>query len=315
MRLFALAAATATLALAGAAWSQAAPPSPFTIVESGRGFATLAEALTALEGGDGTIRIAPGRYRDCGVQEAGRVSFVAERAGTAIFDHAICEDKATLVLRGAGSKVDGLVFTGMLVNDGNGAGIRIEKGNLEVVNTLFVDGQCGILSASDPASTVTVDHSTFAGLGKDPTGNGAHAIYIGGYAALVVTRSRFERGTGGHYVKSRAPRITIYDSSFDDTAGQATNYMIDLSNGATGRIAGNAFVDGPNKENHSTMITVAPEGAKNPSAGLVVENNRAWLAPGFQWSTAFVGNWSREDVTVRNNDLTGKIEPYTKRWL
>ena len=57
--------------------------------------------------------------------------------------------------------------------------------------------------------------------------------------------------------------------------------MIDLSNGAVGRIAGNVFVNGIGKENYGTMIAVAPEGAENRSAGLVIENNDVSLAPGF----------------------------------
>lgn len=287
----------------------------FTIVESGQSFGTLQEAVGAVGDRQATIRIAPGTYHECAVQTAGVITYVAAQPGSVVFDRAMCEGKAVIVSRGRGAKIDGIVFTHMLVPDGNGAGIRMEKGNLEVVNAMFIDGQCGILTAPDPTSTVSVDRSTFAGLGKDPTGNGAHSIYIGGYAGLRVTRSRFERGTGGHYVKSRAPNVEIYDSSFDDSAGHTTNYMIDLSNGAVGRIAGNTFLAGPDKENHSTMITVAPEGAKQPSAGLVVENNRASLAPGFQWTTSFVGNWSGEQIVVRNNQLAGKIETVTAHWL
>ncbi|UIJ46883.1 right-handed parallel beta-helix repeat-containing protein [Sphingomonas cannabina] len=288
---------------------------PFTVAETGRSFRSFDEALASLQGGDGTIRIAPGTYHECVVQDSGNVAYVAEVPGKVIFERAICEGKATLVLRGASARVDGIVFMHTFVNDGNGAGIRIEKGNLNVANAMFIDGQCGILSASDPASTIIIDRSTFAGLGKDPTGNGAHAVYVGEYGALKVTRSRFERGTGGHYLKSRAPRIEVLDSSFDDSRGQATNYMIDLSNGASGRIAGNSFVVGPNKENYSTMITVAPEGIKNSSAGLVVENNRAWLAEGFKWKTTLVGNWSGDKVTVRNNQLADRIAPEGSRYF
>lgn len=286
---------------------------PFTVAETGRSYARLQDAVGAIGAGTGTIRIAAGTYRQCAVQAEGRIAYVAAELGRSVFERVTCEDKATLVLRGAGARVDGLVFTHLQVTDGNGAGIRIEKGNLAVANTRFIDNQSGILSASDPTATITVDRSTFAGLGKDPTGNGAHGIYVGGYGALTVTRSRFERGTGGHYLKSRAPRVTIVDNSFDDSAGQGTNYMIDLSNGATGRIAGNSFEVGPNKDNYSTMITVAPEGAENPSTGLVVENNRAWLTPAFRWKTTFVGNWSGDRVTLRNNQLAERIAPYADR--
>jgi hypothetical protein len=286
---------------------------PFTVAETGRSYAHLADAVAAIGGGEGTIRIAPGRHADCAVQEAGRIAYVAQNPGTAIFDGGICEGKATLVLRGRWARVDGVVFTHERVEDGNGAGIRIEQGDLSVSNTMFVDAQSGILSAADPNGTVTIDRSTFAGLGRHPDGRGAHSLYIGGYGALRVTRSRFERGTGGHYLKSRAPRIEVLDCSFDDSAGSATNYMIDLPNGAVGRIAGNSFVNGTHKENHATMIAVAAEGGGNPSAGLVIEDNQAGLAPGFRWSTAFVGDWSGERLAIRNNRLAPGIAAFERR--
>jgi hypothetical protein len=278
--------------LAAAAAPGARPPAPFTVVESGRSFTHLSDAVESIGG----------RYKDCAVQEAGRVAFVAETPGTAIFDGGMCEEKAVLVLRGRSARVEGLVFTHMKVGDGNGAGIRIEQGDLVVVSTRFIDGQCGILSAIDPNGTVSIDRSTFAGLGKHPDGNGAHSLYIGGYGALRITNSRFERGTGGHYVKSRAPRVEILGSSFDDSLGRATNYMIDLPNGAVGRIAGNVFLNGSRKENYSALITVAAEGRLHPSAGLVVENNQASLAPGAR-PTAFVADWSHEPLLIRSNRL------------
>ena len=311
MKAFALA-LTASVTLAAVA-VQAQAPAPFTIVETGESFWRLGDAVAAIGGGDGTILIAPGRYRDCAVQEEGRVAFIAEEAGTAVFDGGICEGKATLVLGGEASHVEGLVFQNLAVADGNGAGIRIEQGDLTVAYVHFRDSQSGILSARDPSGTISIDHSTFTRLGKHPDGNGAHSLYIGDYGALVVTNSRFEEGTGGHYVKSRAPRIEVLDSSFDDSRGRDTNYMIDLSNGATGRIAGNTFVQGTGKENYGTLIAVAPEGAENSSAGLAIERNQASVAPGFRSSTVFVGDWSGEDLAVRDNQLGPKISLIDRR--
>ncbi|HEX8625299.1 MAG TPA: right-handed parallel beta-helix repeat-containing protein [Allosphingosinicella sp.] len=304
-----------TLALAAVAaastWPLRAQPSgPFAVVESGQAFATLQEAVDAIGRGSGTIRIAPGRYGECAVQEAGRVAYVAQRRGEAVFDGGACEGKATLVLRGRGAQVEGLVFTRVRVPDGNGAGIRLQEGDLDVSYTLFSDGESGILSHNGPPGSVRIDHSTFTGLGE---GDGVHSIYIGHYGSLRVTNSRFERGRGGHYVKSRAPRIEVLDNSFDDSRGRRTNYLIDLSNGAVGRIAGNVFVHGTGKENYSTMISVAPEGTENGSAGLVIEDNVASVAPGFRWSTAFVGDWSGERLVIRNNRIGPKIEMFGRR--
>jgi hypothetical protein len=295
------------------ATSQPQDAAPFTVVESSERFTRLQDAVNAIGQGQGTIRISPGRYRDCAVQEAGRIAFVAERPGSAIFDGGMCEDKATLVLRGLGSRVDGLVFLHTKVPDGNGAGIRMEKGNLTVTETKFADGQCGILSADDPGSSISIDRSTFSGLGKHPDGTGAHALYIGGYGALKITRTRFERGTGGHYVKTRAPRIELTQSSFDDSQGRTTNYMIDLSTGASGLIANNVFVQGRDKENYSTLIAVSPEGRDNRSAGLVIEANIVSLAPGAR-ATTFVGNWSREDLILRGNRLGDGVSAHARHW-
>ena len=291
-----------TLALSGPVTGQPAPSAPFTIAETGQGFTSLADAVAAIGDGQGTIRIAPGRYRQCAVQEAGQIAFVAAEPGTVTFDGEMCEGKAALVLRGRSARVEGLIFTNMRVPDGNGAGIRIEQGDLAVSETLFVDGQCGILSANDPNSRITIDRSTFSGLGRHPDGNGAHALYIGEYGSLRVTNTRFERGTGGHYLKSRAPRIEVLDSSFDDSQGRDTNYMIDLSNGASGRIAGNIFVQGTGKENYSTLIAVSPEEREHSVANLVIDNNTASLAPGFRWTTSFVGNWSGQRLQLGANN-------------
>lgn len=300
----------AILAIVGAP----ALAAPFTVVESGRGFWRLDDAVAAIGDRDATIRIAPGSYGDCAVQEQGRIAFVAEQAGTVVFDGGICEGKAALVLRGRGARVDGIVFRNMRVPDGNGAGIRLERGGLDVANAMFRDSEQGILTADDPESEIRVDRSTFSGLGRCDRGlSCAHGIYVGHYGALTVTRVRFERGRGGHYLKSRAPHIAISDSSFDDSAGRTTNYMIDLPAGAVGSIARNIFVQGANKENHSTFIAVAAEARDNPSQGLAIAGNSASLAPGVPWSTVFVADWSHEPLAIGSNALGKGIRPFERR--
>ncbi|HET9641169.1 MAG TPA: right-handed parallel beta-helix repeat-containing protein [Allosphingosinicella sp.] len=303
---FALAVTTAA-----AIWPlQAQSTAPFTVAETGRSYGSLQDAVSAIGRGSGTIRIAAGRYGECAVQEAGRVAFVAQVRGTAVFDGGACEGKATLVLRGKSARVDGLVFTHVRVPDENGAGIRLEDGDLVVAYSRFTDGENGILTANGLPGSIAIDRSTFSGLGE---GDGTHSLYVGRYGSLKVTNSRFERGVGGHYLKSRAPRIEVLGNSFDDSGGRRTNYLIDLSNGAVGRIAGNVFVHGTGKENYGTMISVAPEGAENRSAGLAVEDNDASVAPGFRWSTVFVGDWSGEALAIGDNRVGPKIKPFERR--
>jgi hypothetical protein len=222
--------------------------------------------------------------------------------------------QATLVLRGGHARIEGLVFQNVRVRDRNGAGIRLESGDLEVHGATFRDGENGILVANDHEGTIRVDRSTFSGLGLCPEDEGcSHAIYNSGDGTLIVTRSRFERGTGGHYVKSRGTRIEISDSSFDDSAGRATNYMIDLANGATGRIERNLFVQGADKENYSAFISIAPEGVEHSSNGLVIAGNEAMLVPGLRRRTAFVADASGDRIALADNRLDPLIAPLERR--
>lgn len=287
---------------------------PYVVAESGRAFGRLQQAVDAIGEGQGTIRIAPGYHRDCAVQTAGHIAFVAAEPGRSIFDGVTCEGKAALVLRGDGARVDGIVFQSMRVPDGNGAGIRLEQGDLTIVNSLFRGSEEGILTADDPQSTLTIERSTFSRLGRCDRGlSCAHSVYTGAYGRVVVTHSRFEKGTGGHYLKVRAGQVDIRDNSFDDTQGTATNYMIDLPAGATGRIADNLFVQGRDKENYSAIIAVAAEARDNPSRGLSIEGNRATLPEGLGRNVAFVADWSGEPLAIGANDLGPGLKRYEKR--
>ena len=69
---------------------------PFTIAETGRGYATLQQAVNAIGDRRGTIRIAAGTYRQCAVQQAGVIIYTAEEFGTVTFDRTACEGKAAL---------------------------------------------------------------------------------------------------------------------------------------------------------------------------------------------------------------------------
>lgn len=299
---------------ASALLAQGGQRTPYTVIESGRSFAALQEAVDAIGDGAGTVRIEPGVYRDCAVQGAGNVGFVAQVPGQSVFDGAACEGKATLVLRGRSARVEGLIFQNVRVPDANGAGIRLERGDLTVRQSWFRDSEQGILSADDPAGAVLIEQSTFTRLGRCDRGLAcAHSVYFGDYGSLTIRRARFEQGRGGHYVKSRAGRVEVSQSSFDDAGGHTTNYMIDLAAGAAGKIADNVFVQGPDKENHSAFIAVAAEGRTHSSAGLLVAGNDARFAPGVRWGSVFVVDWSGDPIAIGTNTLAGGLTRFEKR--
>lgn len=287
---------------------------PFLVTESGAAFGSLADAVNSIGNASGTIVIAPGTYRDCAVQTDGAIIYRSATPGKAIFDGGICEGKAALVLRGQSAIVDGVIFQNMRVPDGNGAGIRLEKGDLAVDNSLFRNSEEGILSADDQAHAIRIDRSTFSRLGRcDRDLDCAHGIYIGQYGSLTVTRSRFEAGQGGHYLKSRAAHVTIRDNSFDDSQGHLTNYMIDLPNGAAGTITGNEMVQGRDMDNWSAFITIAPEGRAHDSSALQVSGNSASFVPGVERQSTFVANWTDDRVKIGANKLTAGVKVTDRR--
>jgi Right handed beta helix region len=302
----------ALLAIAAPLAAQSERP-PFMVEESGKSFWRLGDAVKSIGDGQGTITISPGLIDDCAVQTEGAITYRAAQPGSVVFDGVTCEGKAALVFRGRAARVQGIVFQNMKVPDRNGAGIRLEKGDLDVENAIFRNSEQGILTGVEKMSNITIDRSTFSGLGGCPDGMCSHSAYIGEIASLRVTRSRFERGTGGHYLKARAARVDIRDNSFDDTRGKETNYMIDLPAGSIGAITNNVFVQGSSKENYSAFIAVGAEQRVNPSAGLVISNNDARFAPGVDRSSTFVADWTHEPLKISANRLGAGLKLSDRR--
>lgn len=305
-RPFHFSAIAAVLAIAATPVSapQAQEQGAFTVLETGRSYSRLQDAVNAIGNGAGRIAIAPGTYRQCAVQEGGEIAYLAAESGSAIFDGVECEGKAALVLRGRGAEISGLVFQNMRVSDRNGAGIRLETGNLTIAQSWFRDSEQGILTSDGTGARIVIDRSTFSRLGTcEGSGGCAHSIYTGEYGHLRITNSRFEEGRGGHYVKSWARRVDIAGSSFDDAKGRQTNYMIDLSGGSSGQISNNWFVQGRDKENYSAFITVAPEEHRNSADQLRIVANTARLAPGVERETTFVADWSGDRIEIAGNSL------------
>lgn len=278
---------------------------PFTIEETGKAYRTLQAAVDAISV-KGTILIAPGRYTGCAVQEKGVVTYKARQGGMVIFDGGVCEGKATLVLRGRGALVDGLTFTNISVEDRNGAGIRQERGDLVVLNSRFERSETSILTTDDHLLKTTIDKSQFSQLGRCVS-TCSHSLYIGQIDRFQLTRSTFEQGYGGHYVKSRAREVLISENRIDDSQGRGTSYEIDLSEGAVGEVSRNVLIKGRAADNRCCMITVAPEGANNPSEGLKIVGNDASLGQGALYTTAFVANWSGETLAMSGNKVGPRV--------
>ncbi len=287
---------------------------PFKNAQTGRSYKSLQAAVDSIGTGQGTIVIAPGTYRQCAVQKSGVIAFRAIIPGQSILDGKICDKKAALVLRGQEARIDGMVFQNMRTPDSNGAGIRLEKGNLTVTRAVFRNSEQGISTLDDKAGEIRIDQSSFSGLGNCGKGMPCtHGIDIGGYRSLTVTKSRFERGNGGDYVKSRASAVTINDNAFDDSRGRNSAYIINLSVGAVGRIARNIFVHSRYGDMRRVFIAVAPDGRTQSSEALSINANEATLAQGDDKMAVFLADWSGDGIALGGNRLGRGIKPFEKR--
>ena len=113
-------------------------------------------------------------------------------------------------------------------------------GNLHVTRTTFRNSEQGILTGRWRRDGDDRAIRPFRGWADATHRAGVRIRSISGVTASWSCHAAASSvGTGGHYVKSRARENEIVDSSFDDSGGRATNYMIDLPAGSTGLIARN----------------------------------------------------------------------------
>lgn len=106
--------------------------------------------------------VAPGRYVECAVVKSGRFAIRAVISGSVTFDGRACQNKAAFVIKGSWVDVGGLRFCNVRVPDRNGAGLRIQGGDVTVRLTTFEDGENGILTNMDPIGTPSFERSISA---------------------------------------------------------------------------------------------------------------------------------------------------------
>jgi len=166
--------------------------------------------------------------------------------------------KAIWVVRNGDFTVSNIEFRGARVKDGNGAGIRFERGKLRVVNCAFFDNQMGILTANYRDAELTIEDSIFgtAPKQKKPL---THLLYAGRIELLRVTGSRFHGGYYGHLLKSRARISDIRYNLLVDAEGGMASYEAEFPNGGDVTLVGNVIAQSSTTENQ-TLVAYGAEG-------------------------------------------------------
>lgn len=234
-------------------------------------FAQIADAAKRAKDGD-TVEILPGEYRaDVAVwsQKQLTIRGVGERP-VLIAEGASAEGKAIWVIRNGDFRIHNIEFRGARVPDGNGAGIRLERGRLHVSGSVFVDNQNGILTGNEADTELRIENSLFAEAPRNV--DLPHLLYAGRIARLEVSGSRFHRGYEGHLIKSRARYNDIRYNLIHDGPGGEASYEIDFPNGGTAFVVGNVIGQSAKTQN-PVVVAYGAEGHVWAESGLYLSHN------------------------------------------
>lgn len=291
------------------AWCLATLPASARVIQVGpvEQVKTIAEAARLARDGD-VVEIASGTYQsDAAVWLQKRLTIrgvgqrpVMNAAGKN------AEGKATWVFRNGEFNISNIEFRGARAADGNGAGIRFEKGKLNVANCAFFDNQNGLLTANFEDAELTIENSIFAQAPKQQKPL-AHLLYVGRIGLLRVVNSRFHGGYFGHLLKSRARASDIRYNLLVDGVGGSASYEAEFPNGGDVTLVGNVIGQSSLTEN-PTLLAYGAEGNTWPKSRLKIVHN-TFYSEGFQpawflhvFAEKFV---TQPDILTRNNLLAG----------
>ncbi|MCD6680913.1 MAG: hypothetical protein LT102_09710 [Burkholderiaceae bacterium] len=231
---------------------------------------TIAQAASIAGDGD-VVEVEAGTYS--GDVAVWRQASLAIRAVGGrvrlIADGASAEEKAIWVIRNGDFTIEGFEFAGARVPDGNGAGIRFERGRLTVRDSRFLDNQMGLLTGNDAGSRLIVERCEFSG----PV-DGAHwyhNLYVGLIDSLVVRESWSHSARVGHLLKSRARVNHVVDSRLVDGDGTAS-YELEFPNGGIARVHANLIEQSPRSSN-PVIVSIGAEGYRWPVNELDMSDN------------------------------------------
>lgn len=242
------------------------------VVGPGEKVATITEAAALAKDGD-VIDIRSGDYRRqpaVWTQNNLLIRGVGQRP-VMIADGASAEGKAIWVVRGGAIRIENIEFRGARVPDGNGAGIRFEKGNLTLRRCAFFDNEMGLLTANSADLTLDIADSEF---GSAPRHQGQlhHLLYVGAIGKFTLTGSRLWQGYLGHLVKSRArENHVLYNMLVDGAEGRAS-YELEFPNGGVAYVVGNAIGQSAASDNPA-VVAYGAEGQRWGDNALYLVHN------------------------------------------
>jgi hypothetical protein len=275
------------------------------VVGPGEKVSSISEAARLARDGE-VIEIRPGEYRGQPAiwTQDGLVIRGAGARPVMLADGTSAEDKAIWVVRGGKVTIRNIEFRGTRVADGNGAGIRFEKGDLTVRDCAFFDNEMGLLTANLPDLKLEVIDSEF---GNAPRHRGSlhHLLYVGKIGKFVLRGSRFFNGFRGHLVKSRARESHLLYNMLVDGAGGEASYELEFPNGGLVYAIGNTIGQSTTSDN-AVLLAYGAEGPHWPDNALYAAHNTLINdAPDGVFVKIFTGKMGDPEVWLLNNLTVG----------
>jgi Kelch motif len=219
----------------------------------------------------------------------------------------------------ATSRVSNPNCSGVLVGDGNDAGIRLQAAGLTIRNCIFHDNDDGILggpNVSGTAGDVVIENSEFFrnGFGDGQT----HNLYLSSHNRSLTFRYNYSHGAiTGHNLKSRAAtNYILHNRIMDETNGVTScsdpgycsaSVEVELPCGGLNYVIGNVIEKGPYAD-AADMIKFAAELASpscpqppNPTQELYVINNT--MVNDFGGTTYFVRGFGTAPLLWAKNNI------------
>lgn len=213
------------------------------------------------------------------------------------------------VVRGGTVRIENIEFRGARGGDGNGAGIRFEKGQLTIHGCRFADNEMGIFTGNSVDQTLVVSDSEFADAPHETQG-AHHLLYVGAIGKFTLSGSRFHNGYGGHLVKSRARENRVLYNMLVDGAGGHASYELEFANGGIAYVIGNVIGQSAETDN-PTLIAYGSEGARWPDNAIYLSHNTlindrhagSFLTVGADNFPAGLEVWAINNLTVGKGDF------------
>ena len=232
----------------------------------------LEDAVKQAQDGD-TVELLPGEYKGGLVLENRRLTLrgVPGKAPVIKGDGKPGASKGLWVIRGGQVTLRNLEFRGARSEEGSGAGVRQEGGDLFLDRCLFYDNEHGLMAINNDKATLRIEASVF-GLAPKVVGGLHHLLNVGRIARLSITGSRFQQGFEGHLIKTRARENLIAYNFIHDGQRGGASYEIDIANGGLATVLGNVIGQGADSQNR-VMVSYGSEDRPWDQNRLVVAHN------------------------------------------